>query len=98
MIALSFTSVVKVVVPVTAKAALSVITSPLRKSKLPATVPCTPKAVVPLSIVTCPAVPVVDIITFPPNAFVAVPKVIVASVAAVVSVDVPVTAKTKDPS
>ena len=74
VIALSFTSVVTVVVPDTVKVPLSVIASPLVKARFPFTVPCTPNAVVVLSIVTCPAVPAVDKITFPVET--KVPKVI----------------------
>ena len=76
VIALSATSVVTVVVPDTVNAALSVITSPLINTKFPFAVPCTPNAVVPLSIVIFPEVPCEEIVTAPVNAFVVLLKVI----------------------
>jgi hypothetical protein len=51
VIAWSATSVVAVVVPDTVRVPLSVIAAPLVRAKFPFTVPCTPNAVVVLSIV-----------------------------------------------
>ena len=85
------TSVVKEDVPLTVNAALSVIAAPDVATRLPFTVPCNPKAVVPLSIVTSPFVPKVLNVTLPVMAFVVVSKVIALSLTSVVNEDVPPT-------
>ena len=93
VIVLFATSVVTVVVPDTVKAALSVIAAPLVKARFPFTVPCTPKAVVPLSMVTWPVVPCEETVTLPVNAFVVVLRVIAASFAEAVKLEVEPTFK-----
>ena len=87
VIVLSATSVVTVVVPVTLNAALSVIASPLVSARSPDTVPCTPNAVVPLSIVTWPAVPLVVSDTAPVSALAVLDSVIAWSAVEVVKLE-----------
>ena len=93
VIVLFAASVVTVVVPDTVKAAVSVITSPLINTKFPFAVPCTPKAVAPLSIVTLPVVPCEETVTSPVKAFVVVLRIISALSSDVVKLEVEPTFK-----